>query len=97
MEYCQENMKWVEEKCDDTGVRSTIIVGGDTNSQLGMHRSDSRDLVVSGHSSTKHAAALGPVAKEVENDKGIAIRELCIHSRLSVVRTFIDCGPTYYC
>eukprot|EP00959_Pyramimonas_sp_CCMP1952_P321486 6727222-Pyramimonas_sp.AAC.1 len=67
-------MKWVEDKCDDTGGRSTIIVGGDINSQLGMHRSDSRDLVVSGHSSGKHAAALGPVAKEVANDSGTAFR-----------------------
>eukprot|EP00959_Pyramimonas_sp_CCMP1952_P381776 7999963-Pyramimonas_sp.AAC.1 len=57
-------MKWVENKCDDTGGIFIILAGGDINSRVRMHRSDSRDLVVSRHSPGKHAAALGPVAKD---------------------------------
>eukprot|EP00959_Pyramimonas_sp_CCMP1952_P403564 8456697-Pyramimonas_sp.AAC.1 len=74
------DVTWAEEQCDDTGGRSTIIVRGGINGQLGTLRSDSRNLVLSERSSGKHTAALGPVAKEVENDNGTALRELRVHN-----------------
>eukprot|EP00959_Pyramimonas_sp_CCMP1952_P234594 4901678-Pyramimonas_sp.AAC.1 len=62
-----------------------------------MHRSNNRDLVVSRRCSGKHAASLGPVAKEVDNDNGAALRNLRFHRGLPVATTFFDCGPTYDC
>eukprot|EP00959_Pyramimonas_sp_CCMP1952_P091828 1922179-Pyramimonas_sp.AAC.1 len=75
-------------RCDEAGGRSTVIVGRDVNSQLEIHWTEERDLVVSKHFSAKRAAALGPVARDMEIGNGAAFRIFCARALLSVATTF---------
>ena len=81
---------WVEDTCDRVATRTTPIVGGDLNSQLGQKREyDGYPVVCDG-------VTIGPYGGKVENHNGRVFRQFCENSHMAIVTTHWDCGPTYH-
>ena len=81
---------WVEHCCDRTATRTTPIVGGDINSQLGQKRA------FDGFPIECEGTTVGQYGGKIENHNGRMFRQFCENSHLDIVTTHWDCGPTYH-
>eukprot|EP00959_Pyramimonas_sp_CCMP1952_P057841 1207412-Pyramimonas_sp.AAC.1 len=70
--------KWIDQQLDALGVRCAIIIGGDVNSGLGIHRDDD------GTMQRTISVTLGGKNLCCENENGRAYREFCYKNGLAV-------------
>eukprot|EP00959_Pyramimonas_sp_CCMP1952_P022423 471969-Pyramimonas_sp.AAC.1 len=68
----------MEKELDGLGVRSAIVVGGDINSDLGVHREED------GSMQRTRTVCIGGVRPQCENTNGTAFRKFCMDNGLAV-------------
>ena len=85
-----EIVAWIDSIIDRLGVRTTIAVGGDINSDFGLARA--ADGVVERVRST----AIGNSYPTLENANGRIFREFCERNELYICTTDHDVGATFF-
>ena len=82
--------QWLESITDRQGAKTTLVVGGDINSDFGLGR-DER-----GRLGPTKGAVVGGIRPKAENENGKEMREYCLGSDMAIATTWHDIGCTYH-
>ena len=82
--------EWMVVQVGKLGVSATPVIGGDINSDFGLHKEQD------GKATRTKQKATGPFANKLEKPSGKESRQLCKHPDLVIATTQYDIGDAYY-